>query len=252
MLKCTTETEAADFMSFLSLFPVPVLNMEAPGKIDIFFTKSVPHILETIFFSLDYESFKTCLHVCNAWRKLLTSERYVKVKKAKSLFPSEIVRDERKLYQAAKEGNIEEVLSLSIFVDVNFVKGLDKSSPVCVAAGNANSKDVIQVLLERGADPDLADCYGRTPLHWAARCGNKDVLRHLLDSGAKPNSLDKAGRTPLHDAAWSGHKDVVLLLLNAGAEPNKATRIGITPLLIAQEKNCIGIVDILNDALKQQ
>ena len=40
------------------------------------FTESVPHVLEKIFFSLDYESFKTCKEVSISWNKLLTSESF--------------------------------------------------------------------------------------------------------------------------------------------------------------------------------
>ena len=40
------------------------------------FTKSVPHILEKIFFSLDYESFMACGKVCLAWKELHSSESY--------------------------------------------------------------------------------------------------------------------------------------------------------------------------------
>ena len=43
---------------------------------DRLFTKSVPHILEKIFFSLDYESFMACGKVCTAWKKLHSSESY--------------------------------------------------------------------------------------------------------------------------------------------------------------------------------
>ena len=53
-------------------------------KFDMLFTKYVPHILENIFFSLDCESYKTCLEVSNTWRELLTSKSYKK--KAKSVF----------------------------------------------------------------------------------------------------------------------------------------------------------------------
>ena len=41
-------------------------------------TKSVPHILEKIFFSLDIQSFDTCRRVSGAWRDLLDSEAYKK------------------------------------------------------------------------------------------------------------------------------------------------------------------------------
>ena len=41
------------------------------------FTRSVPHILEKIFFSLDYESFMRCSEVNKTWNDLLTSEPYL-------------------------------------------------------------------------------------------------------------------------------------------------------------------------------
>ena len=40
------------------------------------FTKKVPHILQKIFFSLDYKSFKRCEKVCVSWQALLTSESF--------------------------------------------------------------------------------------------------------------------------------------------------------------------------------
>ena len=134
-------------------------------KFDILFTKSVPHIQETIFFSLDYESYKDCLGVSTTWYKLLASESYLK--KAKSVFHGEIGHEERKLWQAAKEGNVEEVQRLSsiIFMDVNSVWGRDQSTALCEAVQNASSpqnhsrytsqKNVIELLLAKGADPDL-------------------------------------------------------------------------------------------------
>ena len=46
--------------------------------LDELFTRNVPHILENIFFSLDYESFKTCMEVNKGWHELLTSRFYNK------------------------------------------------------------------------------------------------------------------------------------------------------------------------------
>ena len=55
---------------------------------DILLTKSVPHILETIFLSLDYKSFKTCMEVTKAWNELLKSKSFQR--KAKSVFEDEV------------------------------------------------------------------------------------------------------------------------------------------------------------------
>ena len=203
----------------ISLFPLPVASIEArktigPCKFDILFTKSVPHILETIFLSLDYEAYKACLEVSTAWKELLTTESYLR--KAKSVFQDEIDGDEWKLWIAASEGNVGELQNLSsnIFVDVNCVKGkCRQTTPLGGAAENTSHKDVIQLLLKRGAKPNIADKLGMTPLQWTARKGNRDVVQLLLDSGAKPNIADREGWTPLHEAASSGHKDIVQLLL---------------------------------------
>ena len=241
-----------------------------------------------IFFSLDYESFKTCVEVSTAWKELLTSELYHR--KAKSLFNGEIVCDEWKLWHAAWKGNVEKVQSLagSIFVDVNCVKGPRETTPLCVAAQNPSApsthsandshkdviqlllergakpnmpdkdgwtplywatqhanREVMQVLIERGADPDLGNSSGWTPLHWAAFHGNKAVMQLLLDRGAKPNSATMAGWTPLHSAVCKGRIDMVKLLLNAGAEDNRVTNSGKTPLHLAQQRGHKDIVNIL-------
>ena len=59
---------------------------------DTLFEKSVPHILERIFFYLDYESFKTCGDVCKVWKDLLTSQTFRR--KAKTMFSGEILKAE--------------------------------------------------------------------------------------------------------------------------------------------------------------
>ena len=176
---------------------------------DILFKKYVPHILEKIFFSLDYESFKRCLEVNDAWKKLLTSEVYQT--KGKSVFIDEIVCEEQKLWEAAKKGNVQEVQSLlSIFVDV------DRSTPLLEGAENGH-KGVVQLLLDKGADPNKADRAGSTPLHKAAYYwDHKDVVRLLLGRGADPNKEDGDGVTPIKVAAEFGRKDVVALLKRQG------------------------------------
>ena len=62
------------------------------------------------------------------------------------------------------------------------------------------------------------------------------MLQHLLVKGAQPNITDEFGFTPLQDAATLGHKDVVQLLLEGGADPNMADDIGHAPLHCAAMK----------------
>ena len=46
-------------------------------------------------------------------------------------------------------------------------------------------KDVVQLLLDRGADQDVYDTDSSTPLHWGANLGHLHVAKSLLDAGAK-------------------------------------------------------------------
>ena len=85
------------------------------------FSKNVPHLLEKIFFCLDYESYKRCLEVSNVWHDLLTSDSFKK--KGKSVFHSKILNDVCYLYDAAKEGDKDKVKKLlsTGMTDVNMV-----------------------------------------------------------------------------------------------------------------------------------
>ena len=101
---------------------------EIPGK-DAYtlITKSVPRDLEIIFFSLDYESFKTCKEVSNSWNKLLTSESFKKM--GKSVFREDI---ERELHEHSYNGNLMAVKSIlsSGMADVRCTWGHYDEDPV--------------------------------------------------------------------------------------------------------------------------
>ena len=73
-------------------------------------------------------------------------------------------------------------------------------------------KDLVQLLLYRGAKPNMTDEYGMTPIHWAAWRGHKDVVQVLLNIGAEPNMVDTYGETPLSYAIHSNHMDIVNIL----------------------------------------
>ena len=92
----------------------------SPCGFGTLFNKNVPHILENIFFRLDYKAYKACLEVNSAWRNLLMSESYQA--KAKLLFCQQILEDARELVRVSGEGNVEEAREIlsSGMVDVNY------------------------------------------------------------------------------------------------------------------------------------
>ena len=97
---------------------------------------------------------------------------------------------------------------------------------------------VIDSLLRNGADPNRANKYGESPLHFAARESGEravDRVRRLLDAGSNANRPNSARNTPLHAALGpesSGKDiDVVAALVRAGADPNAGNQKGDSALL---------------------
>lgn len=89
--------------------------------------------------------------------------------------------------------------------------------------------DVVEALLQAGANPNLPDpVFELTVSHDAAREGFPDTLRVLLDHGADVNLCDELGNLPLHMAAKEGHLEAVQLLIGHTLDPQKANDLGNT------------------------
>lgn len=91
---------------------------------------------------------------------------------------------------------------------------------------------VVQLLLSRGANPDLANVSGDTPLHIAVLGRQSDMVELLLNNRANPNIANNAGNTPLHIAVLRRQPDIVRLLLDNGADPRLRNNAGQASLEI--------------------
>ncbi|AFG36725.1 ankyrin repeat domain-containing protein [Spirochaeta africana] len=89
--------------------------------------------------------------------------------------------------------------------------------------------ELVELLLENGADTEERDIMDRTALHHAAR--HPRVVRVLVEADANPNARDRFDNTPLHMATID--YDSVRLLIAAGADVNAANSVNRTPLDIA-------------------
>ncbi len=72
-------------------------------------------------------------------------------------------------------------------------------------------------LIARGAEANLSDYDGRTPLHLAASEGHLDVVQYLISKGAQVNIRDRWGGSPLSDAERGKFNNIVNFLLSVGA-----------------------------------
>jgi ankyrin repeat protein len=103
----------------------------------------------------------------------------------------------------------------------SIVEDVLKSHPVV----NAQDKNGRTALMESVSQYH----YG----HESSEIDRAEVVRLLLQAGADPNITDEEGNTALIDAAWDA--DAVLLLIRAGANLNAQSKKGYTPLINCAE-----------------
>ena len=177
-------------------------------------------------------------------------------RKAKDIFHVEIEEDEKKLVLAAREGRMKIIMGLlsTNIVDINMDSNIDcyddsdeeyyMATPLFEAARNGHM-DIVCLLLDKGAKPNIPDSYGTSPLMAAIAKGHKEVVKLLIDSGADPNWVDEDKWSPLRVAAAKGHEEVVKLLIDNGADPNIIDANGDTALHVAASMGHIGIIQLL-------
>ena len=118
--------------------------------------------------------------------------------------------------------------------DVNAQDGKGET-PLYKAVLWNSTPSVVELLLYRGADVDLAERhFGWRPLHMAARKGNPVVVALLLGWGADLHAKGGHGVTPLHLASEfpsdEAGLETVRLLLDRGADIRSRNELGETPL----------------------
>lgn len=140
------------------------------------------------------------------------------------------------LMLAAEKGHADTVqVLLAKGADPNIRHDDGYTALTLASCNNAPHIDVINVLLEHGADPDVlpTDQYS-SALFCATRSGNEDLVKTLLDKQADPNIQGLYDRTPLMWAALKGYTNIVQMLLENGAKVNISTNNKETALTFAQ------------------
>lgn len=100
---------------------------------------------------------------------------------------------------------------------IDNVKDLDYKSQDGTALAGLSvryNKNLIEHLLKKNANPNIADSTGTTPLFWAVKSGNKELVELLLQYKADTTMKDSMGMTPFEYALKADNKEIIKLLKN--------------------------------------
>ena len=115
-----------------------------------------------------------------------------------------------------------------------------------------NHADVVQVLIDAGADIEVKDQSGCSPLHLACLSGELELVKMLVKAGAGVCVTDNAGRTCFMFAAYHGHTETVRYLMDASHTAlnltNQKGEAQWSALFYAIHQNHADVVQVLIDA----
>lgn len=129
--------------------------------------------------------------------------------------------------QAVRDAKGDEVLAFLNKPGTTVVNAIDRTTGdgalhIVVRRGDDT---YMRFLLQKGADPNIRDARGDTPLLLAVNGGFGELVDHLIAFSANVNLGNTSGETPLIRAVQKRDLAMVRLLLTAGANPDQTDRV---------------------------
>jgi ankyrin repeat protein len=158
-------------------------------------------------------------------------------------------RAELDVFEAATLGDVDRLHDL-LHEDSSLLtaRSPDDATALHFAAFFAQP-ETSRLLIDHGADVHaVSPTFGNvTPLHSAAAGGSAEIVHLLLEAGADPNVRQNGGFTALHAAAQNGDLVMTRDLLDHGAEVDPSTEDGRTALAIAEEQGHDEVAALLRE-----
>lgn len=149
------------------------------------------------------------------------------------------------LFSAARKGDFTTVIDLlEKYPDM---KNTKEAGGWTLLHAAYNSRELVEYLLENGADIEARSDGQWTPLHNQAYKGQKDAVELLLEHGADIEAKTSFGHTPLLSSIRWDRLDVTKFLIEKGANVNAATELGRTPLIISAVEGNLEIARLFLD-----
>lgn len=156
------------------------------------------------------------------------------------------------LVKSVKAGDIAEVKRMLLAgADVNSRD--EEEATLLMLASHAGNLALVETLIEAGADVNAHDTRGWVPISRAVYNaeqdrGFADVVQVLINAGANIEAAIAYGVRPLMLAAGYGETAVVEVLLQANAEVLAKNEGGYTALMMVKQKHYVDVVNLLHEA----
>lgn len=213
------------------LSPSSVQTLSTSWKKNVGVKKSVSFSSDTSFVEKRVPYCKPTVHEVKVYRKGVLQDRATREENIKAKVPpswetpSEGPKALLRAAMEADDTNLKEVVMRArksglCDVDVNMTDSSGRTA-ISYMAGNGAAAMLELALSFEGADPNLPDNEGNTPLHFAAQAGQTECLNVLLQRcpDIEIDARNTLGFTPLMKAALQGRTKCAKILLFAGANP---------------------------------
>ena len=195
-------------------------NMSANENRTKILSESFSPARDSILSHLDLESMLASIKAFPEWTEGISSSKIFKEKVANTTLIDSCGETGRRL--------TSEYL-INHGADVNIKTKMGSALHLTVMGDDT---ETCQKLVSAGANVNITDNMGSTPLHMTGFYQKLELAQILISGGADPNFQTDYGRTPLHWAVWGdgASLELVHLFISAGADVNIQDKKGQTPL----------------------
>ena len=164
----------------------------------------------------------------------------------------------QQLLQDCEEGNLKRAkkmlsprrffifknpINVNVLIEPQSTYGVQRT--LLHGAASGGNKEIVELLIDRGAEINVITAQGLTPLHIASVLGKTDIAGLLISHGALVDAPDNKGMTALHYAVSNRHTEVIKLLIASGADLNMCDKKGKRPIDIASDAGNAEMVELL-------
>ena len=180
-------------------------------------------------------------------KKSAMAHALIKVALEKGANPNTCGRKEKNIILKAHAYNDPVLMNMLVEYNANLMVHDKNGDYIFHTQVKNNNKEMVAVYLNQkdiAANINIQDNHCQTALIMATKTGSKEMVRLLLEHDAHPDLSDQSNSSPLLIAAKQGFTDIAQLLLDYNANPNLSDQ-NTTPLHTAIEQNNIALVNQL-------